>query len=227
MTEKEQEETNAISSKIRQALQELGMTQEEFAAKVGLSQSLVNHWLAGRRKPTFLGMQKITEVLNKPWDYFTSKISQQTEEFVRENAYDTSLIPIKGTSSASNVKFIVEETEAYLPIKKTNRDQFAIRVEGDCMVDPDDPANSIFPGSYVIVDPQARVEEEDVVLARISEEYSTIKRFYLNKDDKTIVELIPDNPKYKPFIKKLRDIEIVGKVVHIEKPSRKKRKRAI
>lgn len=221
----EEEQVEAIARKIKTALREAEMTQEALGNKLGISQAQVNYWVTGNRTPTVDNLQKIADALGKPLGYFTSEIKKPTLEFVEQIAYDTTMIPIKGTSSASKTKFIVEETEAYLPLKKTTQKQFAIRVEGDCMVDPDDPANSIYQGNYVIVDPEVPAEEEDVVLARISDEYSTIKRLFYKDED--TVELVPDNPKYKPIVKKLCDIEIIGKVVHIHRPSRKKRRRTI
>lgn len=92
------------------------------------------------------------------------------------------------------------------------------------MVDPEDPQNSIYHGNYVIVDPNVTPENEDVVLARISAEYSTIKRMFI-KDEKTI-ELVPDNPKCKTLVRKIEDVEIIGKVVNVYKPVRKKKRRA-
>lgn len=221
----EEEQVEAIARQIRIALRDAEMTQEELGKKMGISQAQVNYWATGNRTPGIDNLQKIADAVGKPLDFFTSEIKKPTTQFVAEIADDTTMIPIKGTSSASKTKFIVEETEAYLPLKKTTQKQFAIRVEGDCMVDPDDPANSIYHGNYVIVDPEAPAEEEDVVLARISDEYSTIKRLFYK--DKDTVELLPDNPKYKPIVKKLRDIEIIGKVVHIHRPSRKKRRRNV
>ncbi len=91
------------------------------------------------------------------------------------------------------------------------------------MEDPKDPANSIYNGSYVIIDPDVDVENGDVVLARISSDYSTIKRMYIK--DETL-ELVPDNPKCKTLVRKKEDVEIVGKVVNLYRPIKKKRKRA-
>ena len=82
-------------------------------------------------------------------------------------------------------------------------------------------ANEIVP---VIIDPDVVPTNGDVVLARISEEYSTIKRMFIC-DGK--VELIPDNPKYRTITKKIEDVEIVGKIINIYKPPKKKRKRIV
>ena len=221
----EEEQIETIAYKMKTAMTEAGMTQEALGRKIGITQAQVNYWVTGSRIPTLESLQKIADALNKPLDYFTSKIVTSTQKFVEIISYDTSLIPVKGTSSASKAKFVLEETEAYLPIKKTNREQFAIRVEGDCMVDPEDPQNSIYQGNYVIIDCYADVEDGDVVLARISEEYSTIKRYY--RVDAENVELVPDNPKYKAIRKKMNDLKIIGKVVHVYKPSKRKIRRRL
>ena len=215
--------TDSIGNKIKKAMRQAKVTQEELGKKVGVSQSQINHWVSDRRIPTLKSMQEIALALGKPIEFFTTKIEQPTQEFIEQVGYEVGLIPVKGISSATDEKFIMEETEAFIPIKSTNKDLFALRVEGNCMVDPDDPQNSIYHGNYVIIDRNEIIEEEDVVLARISAEYSTIKRLYY-KDADTI-ELVPDNPKCKTLVRKKRDVQIVGKVVNVYRPIKKKRRR--
>ena len=90
------------------------------------------------------------------------------------------------------------------------------------MVDPKDPQNSIFNGDYVVIDPQVVPYDGDIVLARISEEYSTIKRMYIKGD---YVYLVPDNPKCKALKKKKTEIKIVGKIVDFFRPPIRKEMR--
>ena len=90
------------------------------------------------------------------------------------------------------------------------------------MEDPKDPANSIYNGNYIIVDPETEATSGDVVLARIDGEYSTIKRFYPKGKE---IKLIPDNPKFKPLIFPVKSVEIIGKVVNVYRPIKKKKER--
>jgi len=43
----------------------LGLTQEQFAAKVGVTYSTVNRWETQKGKPSPLAMQRIEELQNK------------------------------------------------------------------------------------------------------------------------------------------------------------------
>lgn len=216
-------EKNDIAKRIKSALYDADMTQTDLAKELGLSQAQVNYWVVGHRKPTAENLQKIANVLDKPLEYFLTTKKETAAEYVSRVATKITLIPIVGTSSATNEKFILEEQEGYLPITKSSSKQFAVKVEGNCMVDPNDPANSIYDGNYIIVDPEATVTNGDVVLARISRDYSTIKRIFIKPD---CVKLIPDNPKCKTLIKKKEDIEVIGKVVHVFRPVKRKKERA-
>ena len=43
----------------------LGLTQEQFAAKIGVTFSTVNRWESGRGKPSPLAMHRIEELRNE------------------------------------------------------------------------------------------------------------------------------------------------------------------
>ena len=219
-------DAKSLGDKIREAMREKHLTQEMLGEKMGVSQAQINHWVSDRRVPTLKSMKEIAAALKKPVDYFTEALThdQPTQEFIEKIGFEVGLIEVKGISSATEGKFMIEQTEAFIPMKRTNKTQFAIRVEGDCMVDPDDPQNSIYHGNYVIIDKNAPIEEEDVVLAMISSEESTIKRIYFNKENKTI-ELVPDNPDYEKIVRPAREVKILGKVVDVYKPLKKKRRK--
>ncbi len=215
-------EKPTLGYKIKQALFETGTTQEALAKKLDVTQGMITHWVTGRKKPTVESLERIAEALGLTLDYFISN-KDANEETIENVSKRMDWIPVLGISSATNEKFIVEEVESYIPFPKTSPKQFAIKVEGNCMEDPKDPQNSIYNGSYVIIDPETEVGNGDVVLARISKDFSTIKRMYIK--DETI-ELIPDNPKCKTLVRKKADVEIVGKVVNLYRPIKKKRRRA-
>ena len=54
-----------ISKMIRKLRTTLGLTQEQFAAKAGVTYSTVNRWENGKAKPSPLALQKIEELQNK------------------------------------------------------------------------------------------------------------------------------------------------------------------
>ena len=214
---------NNIGSKIKRALALTEMTQQDLAKALNVTQGSVNQWVTGYRNPTIESLQRIAAALEVPLEFFISDKQETTQDYVKRASQNTEFIPVLGISSATNEKFILEEEEeTYIRFPKTGEHQFAIKVEGVCMENPKDPKNSIYDGDYIIIDPDVSPLNGDVILARISKEYSTIKRMYV-EDSK--IELRPDNPTCKKLVKKLDDVEIIGKVIHVYRPVKRIRKK--
>jgi DNA-binding transcriptional regulator YiaG len=55
-------EDNELARKIRELRSKLGLTQEQFAAKVGVTFSTVNRWESGKSKPSPLAMRQVEEL---------------------------------------------------------------------------------------------------------------------------------------------------------------------
>jgi repressor LexA len=204
-------------NKIKKAMDEAGLNQTDLAERLNIQQSMVSHWLRGARNPSINSLKKIAKAVKKPLSYFIVEDTIQSEAQI-----ELSYVPILGTSSATKEKFVLEEKEGFLNVPRTGKNQFAIRVEGNCMVDPGDAENSIYHGNYVIVDPDIIPMNGDVVIVRLDKEYSTIKRLFVHED---IVRLMPDNPICKTIEKPVKDIEIVGKVVNVHRVLKRKKER--
>lgn len=118
-------------------------------------------------------------------------------------------IPVVGVVSADRFNFSFDNPpEIYLPLKLDmpgSRRAVALQIVGDCMVDPDDPRGSLYPGDYVIIVEQKECSNGKIAVVRLNGEY-TLKKVYRTRDG---YELRPANPKYKPIMIK-GDIEIVG-----------------
>ena len=57
------EKKTEVAELIRNLRTKLGLTQEQFAAKVGVTWSTVNRWENGRGRPSPLAMKQIQELL--------------------------------------------------------------------------------------------------------------------------------------------------------------------
>ena len=53
---------------VRELRERTGLTQEKFAAKLGVTLPTINRWENGRAKPSPLAMQKIEELLRSMGD---------------------------------------------------------------------------------------------------------------------------------------------------------------
>lgn len=54
-----------IGKLIRELRQEMGLTQEKFAAKLGVTFPTINRWENGRSHPSPLAMEKVISLLNQ------------------------------------------------------------------------------------------------------------------------------------------------------------------
>ena len=57
-----------ISQRIRELRERTGLTQEKFAARLGVTFPTINRWENGRARPSPLAMQKIEELLRSMGD---------------------------------------------------------------------------------------------------------------------------------------------------------------
>ena len=57
-----------MPSLVRELRKQTGLTQEKFAAKLGVTYPTINRWENGRAKPSPLAMQKIEELLRNMGD---------------------------------------------------------------------------------------------------------------------------------------------------------------
>lgn len=58
-----------VGKLIRELRLETGLTQEQFAAHLGVTYSTINRWENGRGKPSPLAMQKIEGMLKQMGDH--------------------------------------------------------------------------------------------------------------------------------------------------------------
>ena len=69
-----------IGKLIRELRQEMGLTQEKFAAKLGVTFPTINRWENGRSQPSPLAMEKVVNLLEQ--------MSNSPKELLRERGKD-------------------------------------------------------------------------------------------------------------------------------------------
>jgi len=65
---------------VRELRDRTGLTQEKFAAKLGVTFPTINRWENGRAKPSPLAMQKIEELLRSMGDNGADLLNQYFPE---------------------------------------------------------------------------------------------------------------------------------------------------
>jgi repressor LexA len=121
-------------------------------------------------------------------------------------------IPILGRVTAGLPILAVENRDGNLQLDPSlvkGRDTFALRVEGDSMVEA-----GILDGDYVLVRPQPSAENGDIVVALLEGDEVTVKRFYREASG---FRLQPENARMAPM--RVPDVHICGKVTGLVRPA--------
>jgi repressor LexA len=120
-------------------------------------------------------------------------------------------VPLIGSIAAGRPIEAIEDDRGNVIVRKgvlRGRETFALRVEGDSMVDA-----GILSGDYVIVWKQESADNGDIVVALIGDE-ATLKRFYREKDG---VRLEPANQRMFPIYVRSGEFRILGKVIGVQR----------
>jgi len=195
---------------IRASIQKTGRppTIREIGAAVGISStSLVDYNLNAlvrkgyliRKKAVSRGIRLVEDIAG-----LGSSINVPILGWIRAGETTPRFDPV----SVAECDDWVELTEDIVP---HSEDLYALRVEGDSMIDA-----LINEGDIVIMSPQPEVRNGDMVAAWIADrEETTLKRFYLEDGH---VRLQPANPTMEPMYFDPRNVVIQGKVVAVIRP---------
>jgi len=192
----------SFGEKLKEARKNKKISQEKLAKLIGVSRGAIANYEAGNNTPTFENMEKIIELLS---------INIVGRREVKE-------VPIVGTASCggSEINFLqVEGMSCIINAEKWNEHLYCVIANGDSM------ATDIEDGDEIICDPNAQVQNGDIVHYSLENE-SAIK-IYNKDDDNYMIEFIPYNQSetFKTKVVRLDSEEIdnlkVSKVVAINK----------
>ena len=120
-------------------------------------------------------------------------------------------IPLVGHVAAGIPMLAAENIEDAFPLPdvlmhgKEPTEVYMLRVEGESMRDA-----GIRDGDILVVNHNCACTNGDIVVARVSGENATVKRFYREKD---CVRLQPENELFEPIYVAFDEVEISGKVI--------------
>lgn len=121
------------------------------------------------------------------------KDDRKTRALTTSSSSPAGKVPVVGRVTAGQPILAVEEIEGYLPYEPergTSKDYFALRVQGDSMINA-----GILDGDFVIVRRQQTAMTGEIIVALIEDE-ATVKRLAIKGQD---VWLMPENPDYQPI----------------------------
>lgn len=66
----------SIGMRIQQAREELGITQQELAARLSCTQAALSNYELGKRRLYLANLERIANALGKPLSYFTEPVDE-------------------------------------------------------------------------------------------------------------------------------------------------------
>lgn len=187
------------------------ISMNELAEQIGVSQSTISDWEAGKKMPRSGSIQKIADFFGIP------KTNLLVEDIDTSEANNVMIVddfvnvPILGTITCGQPILAVENFEGYrYEIKNTlpSGRVFYLKTRGDSM------SPTIPEGSYVLIKEQPDVEDGEIAAVIVNgDDEATLKRV---KRQSGLIMLIADNPSYAPIvITPDTPARIIGKAIKV------------
>lgn len=209
-----------IGDRIRARRQELGLSVEELANRLGKNRATIYRYENGNIKdmPTQV-LEPLAAVLETTpaalmgWtdaDRFWRFAQDFNARNFPENIHPvtTQTIPVLGEIACGEPKYMEEQYEVYTSARTNIRADFVLIARGDSMINA-----RISDGDLVFIRQQPEVENGEIAAVAIDDE-ATLKRFYRYGND--LVVLRAENPAYADQEYRGNDlnrIRVLGKAV--------------
>ena len=204
-------------NKLRELRKHKGVTQQEIANLIGISQNNYSYWENGKVKIDNESLTKLAEYFGVSVDYLLGRTDYRDERSEIRSVYDiqgispisTHRIPMLGKVACGEPIYADEDRESYVMAGTDINADFCLTAQGDSMV-----GARILDGDIVFCRQQDIVENGEIAAVLIGDE-ATLKRVYYYPENKMLV-LRAENPKYKEFVYKneeLDEIRILGKAI--------------
>ncbi|MCI5569982.1 MAG: XRE family transcriptional regulator [Lachnospiraceae bacterium] len=216
-----------IKDRIKQLRKSNGMSQQQLADKLNITNVAVSQWERGVKQPKTEMREALCdlfnvnlEYLNGNWDHVTRLISDDEMRMLdeyRSNAIPSNAlplghyrIPVVATVAAGEPIFSEESILEWIDYDKDPRGEvFGLRIKGDSMIP------RISDGDTIVVDKSAVWEDGDIVVVTVNGNDGTCKRIKKYKDGISLISL---NPSYEPMFFTKSQVEelpvrVVGRVM--------------
>lgn len=204
--------------KIKYRRQELGLSVDELADKIGKNRATVYRYESDEieKLPVSI-LGPLAKALNCSPSYFVDLGPESQDNYQTESSfYKYGILPIKtkkfpmlGKIACGEPKYCNEEYETFIEASANIDADFCLEAKGDSMINA-----RIHNGDVVFIKKQPTVENGEIAAVIIDNE-ATLKRVYYYPDKNKLV-LNAENPAYEPFVytaEELNQIKILGKAV--------------
>ena len=201
----------AIKDNIKNLRTARQLSQDDLAKAIGCTNKAVSTWEKGTREPRMGAIQKMADFFGVPKSVIIEDDPQDIYHLTNYVALQKKKIPLLGKVAAGEPIYADEHIEEYLPANEDVHADFALRIQGDSMINA-----GIEDGNIVFVKKQDEVEQGQIAVV-LREDSATVKRFYRTE---TMIQLIAENPKYPPIIiqeSDFQNVRILGRVTAVLK----------
>lgn len=200
----------------------IGMSQEEFAQKIGVAQGAVSQWESGKRTPSLEAVLKMSDILGVSTELLLDKKSENQAwkdiniKPVPKFSDNAFVVPLVASlrcgynSSGQPLYDVLQEVELPISFKyKYGEDIVLVKAIGESML------TTIRPRDLLISKPGEWWESGNVVIVNIDDS-DTIKRIF--RADDGGIDLVPDNSDYRTMHFSPSDLQdspphILGRIV--------------
>ena len=198
---------NSIGEKIRKAIKEAGLTQQNLADKLGITNPVVNVWIQGRRIPNIENLKKIAVATGKPYSWFINDDEGEFAPSVKAvplTPNNTVTLPILADVPAGLPEYSDRDVEMFVDIPRWlfPGGDFVVKCIGDSL-EPE-----IRKGDYCVIRKMTDPLDCKPMLVK-TEHGICMKIVRKGKDGRTW--LCSLNPKYKPFLSET--LTIIGLIL--------------
>lgn len=220
---------NYFKTNLKFLRKQKGLTQGEFALKIGVNRPKIGSYEEGRAEPKYETLQNISHFFQITLDTLLQKNLSQNSELLKTNLAEKDvrvlpivvnsaneelipLVPVKAAAGYMNnfddVEFVENLPHFSLPVPETTQGTFrAFQLKGDSML-------PIQPESYVIgeyLENWNWLKDGDTYIIISKEEGIVYKRAYNKIEQSKHLELHSDNTEYEPFKVAIDDIAEIWK----------------
>jgi SOS-response transcriptional repressor LexA len=199
-------------------MQELGITQEALANKMGITRGAITHYLAGRRVPPLNQFTKLAAILKVQPAWLQFGVSKEEplyrpavkKEKMEKDSYPLPILTWKEIADTAGAisRNKIKEFLPHFSVDQPN--WYGLRVIGDAMTTPLGQNKNFHEGDIIIIDPDKKAAHGSFVIALLPRaKEATFKQYVV---DGGVPYLKPLNPQY-PLIETNKNTHICGVVV--------------
>lgn len=201
-----------IGKRIRTRREQLGMSQEELAHKIGYkSKSSINKIELDIQQLRQSKIKQIADALETTTDYIMGWSEETTSipDLTNVHPIETQAVPWIGEISCGVPKFADQDFLGYVKIGADIQCDFCLTCKGDSMINA-----RINDGDIVFIRQQSMVNNGEIAAVAVEDE-ALLKRVYYYKE-KNLMILKAENPKYEDLMfsgEEIAQVTILGKAI--------------